>query len=246
MEGYNRFAAERRMAEQSEAERQRVAEAMRAQSSADVPVETANRVTAAPTILTHITDAEAAWDNERDRVLHVWHERHQHDGVFLSQDDARWREFRASAATLEGLGAYETEHVLDGSGLTFGIELEVDDVDGDRIARDLYEAGLSSHPYERSYSSRVTTETGWSVKSMPACRVAVKLSHLRWWIPRHLGRHSGDHAHRATARRARFASHGTPHPHGQHHPGRSWLSVATAGSVHLLVRPGILPDGRGQ
>ncbi|ACV58231.1 amidoligase family protein [Alicyclobacillus acidocaldarius] len=164
MEGYNRFAAERRMAEQSEAERQRVAEAMRAQSAAEAPLETANRVSVAPTVLTHITDAEVAWDNERDRALYVWHERHRHDGVYMSQDDAKWQTFREQARTLEGLGEYETENVLDGSDLTFGIELEVENIYGDALARELYAYGFSTTRSQQSYSSRVDEYTGWIVK----------------------------------------------------------------------------------
>ncbi|WP_041695367.1 amidoligase family protein [Alicyclobacillus acidocaldarius] len=164
MEGYNRFAAERRMAEQSEAERQRVAEAMRTETGADVPLETTNRITGAPTILTHIVDGEVAWDNERDRALYAWHELHRHDGVYMSQDDVRWQALRESATTLEGLGEYETEHVLDGSGLAFGLELEVDDVSGDRVAHELHALGLSAHRYVQSYSTRVGEGDGWTVK----------------------------------------------------------------------------------
>ena len=164
MEGYNRFAAERRMVEQSEAERQRVAEGMRSETSSEVPFETTSRVSAAPTILTHIVDGEVAWDHERDRALYAWHELHRHDGVYMSRDDARWQAFRDHARTLEGLGAYETEHVLDGSGLTFGIELEVENVNREELARELYAYGFSTQRNQQSYSSRVSESTGWVVK----------------------------------------------------------------------------------
>ncbi|SFV06165.1 amidoligase family protein [Alicyclobacillus macrosporangiidus] len=123
-----------------------------------------NRITAVPTIIGSTVDREAAWENERDRNLYVWQERHAHDGVFVSESDEAWVTLRDAVARDGGLGEYETEHVLDGVDTTFGIELEVEGVRGDDVALALHRAGLSDRLAMGSYTTRFTPGT-WGVRS---------------------------------------------------------------------------------
>ncbi|MCL6548858.1 MAG: amidoligase family protein [Alicyclobacillus sp.] len=157
MTAYNALAAER--AEVRRAEREQAEAAERAAREPQIE----NRVTSAPTILNHIVEQEAGWDRERDRALYAWAEQHSHDGVFVSEDDRAWEALRASAANAEGLGPYERDTVLDHSGLTFGIELEVEGVYGSDVARALKRAGLSQSSLEQSY--RTLARDQWIVKS---------------------------------------------------------------------------------
>jgi hypothetical protein len=124
--------------------------------------EVQNRVVVAPTILHAVVDDEAALDRERDRALYAWAERHAHDGVFVSENDETWERLKQQAMQPDGLGEYERENVLDGSNLTFGIELEVEGVSGDDIARALYRSGLSRHTFEQRYSAQADGE--WIAK----------------------------------------------------------------------------------
>lgn len=119
------------------------------------------RIVQVPSVLQFSLSQEASTDEERDRNLEVWSARHAHDGVFLSENDGAWIRLREEAQ--DGMGEYERENVLDGIDNTFGIELEVEGVNGDTLAQALRAAGLSEHSTMLGYSARVATGS-WAVK----------------------------------------------------------------------------------
>lgn len=181
MEGYNLFASEQAALSRAEQERQQALEHMQHKMEKQTEdlhtldyeamrLRLDNRVVASPSIVIPITDQEAAWDRERDRALYEWAERHAHDGVFMSEDDKVWTAFLDEMSTLDSLGVYERVTALDGSTLTFGIELEVEGVHGEDIARALKQSGLTEMPVEFGHKAQAQKRDTWIVKSDESLR----------------------------------------------------------------------------
>ncbi|MFX4302359.1 amidoligase family protein [Alicyclobacillus tolerans] len=121
-----------------------------------------HRVEGAPMLMQRIVNEEMAVEQERDTALQQWHERHQHDGILMSENDAAWQDLKARA--MSGAGSFETEQVLDGSDTTFGFELEVEFADRGAFQRTLQrlkEEGITDVPMLRQYHSR-GTEGYWN------------------------------------------------------------------------------------
>lgn len=113
-------------------------------AASDQSLEVAHRIEQAPNLLRRIVDEEVTIDRERDEALRAWHERHEHDGVLMSQDDAAWAQLQEEAQA--SIGHFETDDVLDGSGNTFGVELEVEFENGtdiDAVLRTLHAEGIT-------------------------------------------------------------------------------------------------------
>ncbi|SHK94801.1 hypothetical protein SAMN05443507_12840, partial [Alicyclobacillus tolerans] len=51
-----------------------------------------HRVEGAPMLMQRIVNEEMAVEQERDTALQQWHERHQHDGILMSENDAAWQD----------------------------------------------------------------------------------------------------------------------------------------------------------
>jgi hypothetical protein len=145
--------------------------------------EVGNRVVAAPTILRSVAEKEAALERERDRALHARAERHAHDGVFVSENDEAWERLKPQALQPDGLGEYARENVLDGSNLTFGIELEVEGMNGNEIARVLYRAGLSRHAgvSAQSCQGRNSSRSQQRRSCTQPLRLRQKRASMRMW-----------------------------------------------------------------
>lgn len=120
-----------------------------------------NRVSQIPTIIIRNASSEDAWETNRDRNILIWQEQHKHDGIFVSENDEAWKDLKLEAAV--DYGEYETENALDGIDNTFGIELETEGGDYEKIGRELYRAGLSDRSMMISYNSR-NTEGMWTLK----------------------------------------------------------------------------------
>jgi hypothetical protein len=115
-----------------------------------------NRIEGAPTLIRWIVEEEMSIDMERDAALHTWHERHQHDGVLMSQDDTAFANLLERVRS--DIGGFETNDVLDGSDHTFGIELELEFESPSarhEALRRLNQEGIASSAAETGYHSRL-------------------------------------------------------------------------------------------
>lgn len=91
----------------------------------------------------------------REQVLAVWSENRAWDGIRMTEDQSAFEQLMSES---EAEWEYITEgDVLGGTGNTFGVELEMEfDRDGawDRVARDLFNEGLSQFHSRQSYHTR--------------------------------------------------------------------------------------------
>ncbi len=89
--------------------------------------------------------------NETDAEIQNSQREYRDDGFFYNDNPEQFRE--DSERLLREPIPYYYENVLNGSDITFGIELEFVNGDSDAIARELYDLGICSSPRMESYHS---------------------------------------------------------------------------------------------
>ncbi|PWI55847.1 amidoligase family protein [Sulfoacidibacillus thermotolerans] len=94
-------------------------------------------------------------DHLRKEILETWKANRAWDGVRMTEDDAAFHRLLEEA---EQEWEYVTDgSVLGGTGNTFGVELEMEfdeRGDWDRVARDLFNEGLSQYSSRQGYHAR--------------------------------------------------------------------------------------------